>query len=131
MFGINYSSNCNCVYKSDAEGMEMKSALRQLHHLCMKCLVISFPAPPPTSCGLLLFSSHIGAAGLVTKKAHHKPPKINRRKAFHSGRSTRDLSGWCVLPAFCEAHPCSPGGVFVLEQLPRNGRYPLYRTSLL
>lgn len=78
------SPNCNYVYKSDVEGMEMKSALRQLHLLCMKCLVISSPASPPTSWGLVLFSSHNSAAGLATRKTRHKPPKIHRRHSFQA-----------------------------------------------
>lgn len=107
MFGINYSPNCNCVYKSsDAEGMEMKSALRQLHLLCMKCLVFSYPASPPTSWGLvLLFSSHNSAVGLVTKKTHHKLPKIHRRKAFLSGMRTRDLPEWVCAPSLLCSTP--------------------------
>lgn len=107
MSGINSSANCNCVYKSDAEGMEMQSAFRQLHLLCMKSLVISFPASPLTSWGLVLFSAHNSAAGLVTKKTHHKPLKTDRRKAFLSGMRIRSCLGGCMLPAFCVAHPCS------------------------
>lgn len=109
MSGINYSPNCNCVCKSDAEGMEMQSAFRQPHLLCMKCLVISFPASPPTSWGLvLLFSSHNSAAGLVTKKNQHKPPKIDRRKAFLSVMRTRNLPGRVCTPSLVSSTPTFP-----------------------
>lgn len=72
------------------------------------------PCSPAESCGLvLLFSSHNSAAGLVTKKTHHKPPKINRGKAFLWGPGT--CLGGCVLPALCVAHPWS---VFVWTSRP-------------
>lgn len=112
-----YSSNCNCAYRSDAEGIEMLFMLRQLQLICIKCSGKQLPR----------FASDILQPGLAVsflqwctrtsyeKKKPHKTPKRNRRKAFLLGLRTRDLPIWvsaCSWP-FVWAQPCPEWGVFV------------------
>lgn len=94
---IIYSSNCNCACKSDAEGVEMLFALRQMQLSCIKCSGNWLPCFPSNILrpGLAVsFSQRCIWTSYQKNQKPHKKTKRNRRKAFLSGMRTRDLPEW-------------------------------------
>ena len=101
---IIYSSNCKCAYESDAEGMKMLFALRQMQLGCINCSGNRLPCFPSNILWLgLAVSFSQWCRWTSYQKKPHKSPKRNRRKAFLSGMGTRDLPGWVSAPGLlCE-----------------------------
>lgn len=119
----------NCAYECDAQVRAGKCSLHKGScNLSIKSVLqISFPVSTLTS--FFLFSQLISEDGTVWSVIKKKKKKKGKR-GRHSlqARGSGMLKGEQCMPFVC-THPHPQLRVFVLERLPSNGRYSLYKIN--
>lgn len=122
----------NCAYECDAQVRGGKCSLHKGScNLSIKStLQISFPISTLTS--FFFFSQLLSEDGTVSAVIKRKKKKKKGREAGspyrHEDQGCSRVNSACCWPFVC-THPHPQLRVFVLERLPSNGRYSLYKIN--